>query len=377
MNEGYPEYISGVPVPASSSKPITGLEHVKSIAAGSNHLLALTQDGKVLSFGSNMYGQLGQGADNADRLHPIGTWSGLDAMFPSYGRTYAIKDGDLWVMKDGGATQAVLLGQKAFKVVEALGHYAVLTEDGRLLVPDPEEAKSCKVIQAPGPVKDVSATMNGILVALMDGRVYYVQGYFTSLDAEVELKFEPKPKGNSVQVTGDPIPFVLTDQGELYYKERTEDGKPLMKLVNTEAPLKRWSPAHYVFFDGIGYVGKALDTNGQVIDIEVSLQRDGHVENEKAAVKSHPTGRKAVVLTGGAEIGADGRIFDGNNRIRSDAAMPEGEKLHAYASLYHFPIEGRSYFRHIFITDKGTIYWLGDLPVSYWRPTAKEVTVRN
>lgn len=42
--------------------PIEGLEHVKAIAAGYHHFLALKEDGTVWAWGQNESGQLGNGS---------------------------------------------------------------------------------------------------------------------------------------------------------------------------------------------------------------------------------------------------------------------------------------------------------------------------
>jgi alpha-tubulin suppressor-like RCC1 family protein len=57
---------------ASSASPITigNLGAVKAIAQGTSHSLALTTDGKVWAWGSNVSGQLGNGS-NADSNPPV------------------------------------------------------------------------------------------------------------------------------------------------------------------------------------------------------------------------------------------------------------------------------------------------------------------
>ncbi|NOU98770.1 hypothetical protein [Paenibacillus planticolens] len=338
------------------------LNNVAALTAGSDHLLALTADGRVLTIGSNMYGQLGRQPIFADDLLAIGTWKGVDALFPTYGRAYALKAGDVWTLQDGTVAKPVLLGEKAKKVIMALGHFSVLLEDGRLMVANPDETEPCKLLQTPAPITDVSVALNGVLMALSDGSVFHVEGSISGLGNSVELRFDPKPKGKVIEVSGDPIPFVRTDQGELYFKERTQDGAPLMRLVSFEVPVEMWSPMHYVFFDGIGYIGKALDVNGQVYEVELKLQRDGTNDNETASVQVKKTGRSAIRLTGGVEIGQDGRIRDLNGSFKVEARLPAGVRLRSSASMYHYPIEGRTFFQHLFVAEDDTVYWLGALP---------------
>lgn len=49
---------------------VQGLENVRLIAVGAFHNLALEEDGRLLAWGSNEYGQLGTG-DTQPRSHPV------------------------------------------------------------------------------------------------------------------------------------------------------------------------------------------------------------------------------------------------------------------------------------------------------------------
>lgn len=350
------------PIKSEHPRQIKGLSDITNLEAGSDHLLALTKDGKVLSLGSNMYGQLGRLPVYAKEPLAIGTWHGVDAFFPVYGRVFVIKDGDVWLWKAGGSIQPVLMDQHAVKVIAALGHYAVLTEDGRLIVAQTVENQPCSILQTKSPIVDVNAALNGIVAVLANGSVFHVFGNIHQLDEKTEMTFEPRPAGRVTQVFGEPIPFALTDNGELYYRERTRDGVPVMKRVSIESPVRQWSPMHYVFFDGIGYIGKAMDDQGRVFEITLKLERDGDLSHEKASVEVKATGQNGVRLTGGAVIGTDGHIQEELFNRTVDTRLPTGIRLRTAGSLYHFPIEGRSFFYHMLLAEDGTLYWLGNLP---------------
>lgn len=49
---------------------VLGLENVRLIAVGAFHNLALQEDGTLLAWGNNEYGQLGTG-DTQPRSHPV------------------------------------------------------------------------------------------------------------------------------------------------------------------------------------------------------------------------------------------------------------------------------------------------------------------
>ena len=54
--------IDGAPESSTTPLQITGLSNIKRISAGLNHVLAITNDGKLYSWGENEYGQLGTGS---------------------------------------------------------------------------------------------------------------------------------------------------------------------------------------------------------------------------------------------------------------------------------------------------------------------------
>lgn len=343
-------------------RQIAGLSDIQAIAAGADHLLALTREGQVLTMGSNMYGQLGRLPIYAADPQPFGSWPGVDALFAFEDRLLAIRDGDLWALSYNGEAQPVVLGEHITKAFDAFGHFAALTADGRLLVADPEETKPCRLLQADEPIADASSVTGGVLIALIDGRTLLLEGNLRELDQAKELSFNPKPAGKPSQVFGNPVPIVLTDAGELYYNHRTEAGAILMEKVELPAAVKQWSPLHYVYFDDIGYAGKVLDVNHQVYDVELKLHRRSDDIGPTSSIIATPTDRYAVSLTGGAEIGEDGTIYEQGHLMPLDTRLPSGIRLRSAASLYHYYIEGRVYFYHFFAAEDGALYWLGDRP---------------
>ncbi|MBE1444673.1 RCC1 domain-containing protein [Paenibacillus sp. OAS669] len=343
-------------------RPIAGLTNIRAIAAGTDHLLALTGDGYVLTMGSNMYGQLGRLPIYAADPQPLGSWPGAEALFAFENRLMAVIGGDLWALSYNRTAQPVVLGQKVHKAFAALGHFAALTEDGRLLVADPEETKPCRLLQVNGSIMDAAAAANGILLAMTDGHLVHLEGNTRELSPGRELSLHPKPKGKAVRVFGEPVPFVLTDQGELYSFQRTENGTMMLELVDTPSPVKEWSPIHYDYSEGIGFRGKLLDAANQVIEVEIKLNHRFDEQGQTAEVSLRLTGRQASGLTGGAELGQDGRIYEQGSHVPIDTHLPPGVQLRASTSLYHHFIEGRSYFYHFFAAKDGSLYWLGDWP---------------
>ncbi len=78
--------------------PVSGLTGVRAIAGGSDHTVALKTDGSVWAWGSNIYGQLGDGT-TIDRLRPVQVsgLSGVTAIAAGNIQTLALRsDGTVW-----------------------------------------------------------------------------------------------------------------------------------------------------------------------------------------------------------------------------------------------------------------------------------------
>ncbi|ABG57719.1 alpha-tubulin suppressor [Cytophaga hutchinsonii ATCC 33406] len=70
----------------------------KMVAKGSDHTIAVRQDGTLWSWGQNMYGQLGDGSGYSSIIPvQVGTLTTWDKVFAKYDNSFAImKDGTLW-----------------------------------------------------------------------------------------------------------------------------------------------------------------------------------------------------------------------------------------------------------------------------------------
>lgn len=102
----------GATVPQSTPVPVKGhdgqgrLEGIIAIAAGTEHSVALRDDGTVWAWGGNRYGQLGDGTTD-ERNRPVqvrgkageGHLEGITAIAAGVGNTVALKDdGTVWVL---------------------------------------------------------------------------------------------------------------------------------------------------------------------------------------------------------------------------------------------------------------------------------------
>jgi hypothetical protein len=218
------------------------------------------------------------------------------------------------------------------------------------------------MLESPVPAVDIENTGNGMLLALDNGRSFYLEGSPQQLIRGVELQMDPKPVGRVTQVFGFPVPFVLTDKGELYYQECIENGMLQMKQIQTNVRIKQWSPLNFVYYDGNStLIGKALDLESHVHEIFMVLDKsiDPYFPVTNLEVKK--TVDTAVSLVGGAVIQSDGRILEKYNNKQFESRIPSGSELLSTVSLYLSPGEGRSSWYHVYVTKDGTIYWQGDL----------------
>ena len=94
----YGQLGDGTVVDKATAVQVSGLSGITAIAGGYLHSLALKNDGTVWAWGSNVYGQLGDGTvvDKATAVQVIGL-SGITAIASGYSHSLALKnDGTVW-----------------------------------------------------------------------------------------------------------------------------------------------------------------------------------------------------------------------------------------------------------------------------------------
>ena len=81
---------------AGSYRPVKILNDVVTVSVGSNHTMAIRGDGSLWAWGSNRHGQLGDGT-TTDRLSPVEIMDDVVAVSAAGAYTLAIRgDGSLW-----------------------------------------------------------------------------------------------------------------------------------------------------------------------------------------------------------------------------------------------------------------------------------------
>ncbi|MBW7928438.1 MAG: hypothetical protein H3C58_10225 [Fimbriimonadaceae bacterium] len=128
-----------------SSTPVwtmVGLPGVAAIAAGSHHSLALRSDGSVWAWGSNEYGQLGDGTTTR-RLSPVQVIGLTDAVAIAAGAGHSLairRDGSVWAWGNGGTlgdgtttgrlSPVQVVGLTDAVAIAAAGHSLAVRSDG-------------------------------------------------------------------------------------------------------------------------------------------------------------------------------------------------------------------------------------------------------
>lgn len=136
--------------PVADVVPLGADERAVEAAAGYDHTLALTENGTVWAWGSNRYGQLGDGTER-DRSKPVRVMNGkrplddVTAIAAGFGLSYALSsDGTVWTWGDMGKTDEDLqqvmrrVGGKLVpldgivSVAAGYDHALALDRDGKL-----------------------------------------------------------------------------------------------------------------------------------------------------------------------------------------------------------------------------------------------------
>jgi alpha-tubulin suppressor-like RCC1 family protein len=128
---------------------ISGLENVVAIERGYDHVLVLKNDGTVLAFGDNAYGQLGDGTDaDKDTAVTVTGLSGIVQLAASSGSSYAVDEqGRLWSWgrnnygqlglgiqdsDDHLVPMQVLIDEKVLSIAAGKAHALALVEGGNV-----------------------------------------------------------------------------------------------------------------------------------------------------------------------------------------------------------------------------------------------------
>lgn len=225
--------------------PIKVLDSVASVSLGANHSAAVKTDGSLWMWGSNFYGQLGNGSTK-DAGVPVKILNGVAAVDLGWSRTAALKtDGSLWTwgrncygQLGNGSTKDSAVPVKILDGVAAMGGYrdqaAALKTDGSLWtwgwnyygqLGNGSTENSTAPVKVLDQVSSVSGHQGSMLAIKTDGSLwawgwnYYGQlGNGSTKDSAVPVEIDRSASG-SVQDTGQSVsPFTDVSREAYYYE---------------------------------------------------------------------------------------------------------------------------------------------------------------
>ncbi|QGQ98576.1 hypothetical protein EHS13_28700 [Paenibacillus psychroresistens] len=355
FNEGY----TGVLTKAAQ---LQGIKDAIDIQAGSDHFLVLTSEGKVLSWGSNMYGQLGRMPFYYDKLTTIGTTKGIEGIAAAWDGLYLFGKNDVWMLNETQQLVPIMQGKAIIKMVSLAGEPGFLTNMGEYILFS-SGLTVCHVLRANTPIVDMEEGSTELLIKLQGNQIFAINldNYDKYQITEVKkLTFEPKLTSNVNMMMTNVLPFVFTDKGEMYVQDQIKGDEWVMKPITGLPQIKEASAIYGSFYDHDGNIAKVIDPAGEVYNINITLERNENSEITTKLFKSIKTGERAEHLLGAMTISDQGELQE-QERFRLQDQLKAGEQISFMSSIYAIASggEGQSTFHHVLVMQDGRIQWLG------------------
>jgi hypothetical protein len=348
---------------------ISSIKNIVDIQMGQNHVLALTQDGTILSWGSNSNGQLGQLPFFFDQFVNVGSFQDITDLRYIQASYYEIifnLKGNVWRVNRQMEIEPVFIGKDIIK------HHgeAYLTADGTLLIS--KGAGQLYELKADSTIKDFVMDIDGWVIELGSGQLYKIQGLNDDVITTIkEIRFPNESKPAVKEMFHYPLLTMLSQDGSVYYIKAEEDGVIWMDQISNLPRVQEWSTLNYTYFDGQGDVIRMLDDQGQAHSIAVKSRRDESTKVSSYEFEVQRIAENVSHIYGGLLEFSDGEIIETGLPEYYDAALNlEGDKnlltkpteVHFIDSLYAFYIEGPPTYRHVLVAQDGTLMINGDSP---------------
>lgn len=363
---------------------IEGLEKITGLETGNHHALALDEQGRVHTWGRNMDGQLGRLPVILDRWADMGELSGVRKVLAAAGQPYFImEDGTLRTMKPDRTIEKVqdVAGVKELRFVQG---YPVTLDTGGAIRLWEKGFASSKPLTLSYPVKEMAAGGDRLLLLDSQGNLELV---FLELSTEVEGR-EPNGAGSSSGLVtagaekvsaeggwtgrirslhGNPYVFMaLTEDGKVFYADRSKEGTYLFRSIIGLAPVKELSADDYIFHTAEPVQVWALEDTGDLREIRLELGLEWKSSTGKVEILSvRPQVQPAVAVgiahvSGGLRITGDGTAVEDRRKIRLQAALPAPLRL--MSSFYDYNIEGPGLHYHVLVDERNQVSLLGYNP---------------
>lgn len=364
---------------------IQGLEGIVGLEAGNHHALALDEAGRVYTWGRNMDGQLGRVPVILDRWGDLAELPGIRKAVAASGTPYFImEDGTLRLVKPDRTTGTVdgVAGVKDLHFVQ--GYPVTLDEAGAVRLWE-KDFSSSRPLAHSSPVKELAAGGDRLLLLDHAGNLELVLlrqagenlgqeagAPSSDITGLVPAGAEKVPAeggwtGRIRSLYGNPYVFMaLTEDGKVFYADRTKEGGYLFRSVMGLHPVKELSVSDYVFHTAEPLQVWALEENGDLREIRVDMKMewnktDGTLEILSVTPQVQPAHAHSISrISGSLQVRADGTAAEDRHKLRLQAQLPAPVRL--IASFYDYNIEGPGLHYHVLVNGQNRISLLGYNP---------------
>jgi hypothetical protein len=379
---------------------VEGLSGIVGLEAGNHHALALDRQGRVYTWGRNMDGQLGRVPVILERWEDMGELPGVRKTVAAPGRPYFImEDGTLRVMQPDRTTAAVQ-GAADLKDLHFVSGYPVtLDTAGRILLWEKDFASS-KPLMLSYPVKEMAA--GGDRLLLLDGRgeleLVFVE-QIAGTDGQAAAAAGATPAAGLVPAGAEKVPaeggwtgrirslygnpyvfMALTEDGKVFYADRSKEGGYLFRSVIGLNPVKELSVDDFVFHTAEPLQVWALEETGDLREIRLDMNMEwkkntGKLEVLSVSPQVQPAHTREIArISGSLKVHKDGTADEDRYKIRLKAALPAPIKF--ISSFYDYNIEGPGLHYHVLVNAHNQISLLGYNPFGQTDPVPGRVLFR-
>ncbi|MNC18011.1 Regulator of chromosome condensation (RCC1) repeat protein [compost metagenome] len=364
---------------------IEGLDGIAALEAGNHHVMALDGQGRVYTWGRNMDGQLGRVPVILDRWQDMGELPGVRKAVAAPGRPYFImEDGTLRAMQPDRSVGAVQGVADLRELRFVLGYPVTLDAAGTVRLWEKDFAAS-KPLALSYQVKEMAAGGDRLLLLDSSGNlnlVYLEQaagadGQLSAAGSAPTSGLVPAGAerataeggwtGRVRSLHGNPYMFMaLTEDGKVFYADRSKEGSMLFRSVLGLNPVKELSLDDYVLHTAEPQQVWALEENGDLREIRLDMKMEwknssGKLEILSASAQVQPAIAKQIArISGSLRVHADGTADEDRYKIRLQAALPAPVRL--VSSFYDYNIEGPGQHYHVLVDERNRISLLGYNP---------------
>lgn len=364
---------------------IQGLEGIVGLEAGNHHALALDAGGRVYTWGRNMEGQLGRLPVILDRWEDMAELPGVLRVVAAAGRPYFIlADGTLRTMQPDQTLETVPGVEGLHELQFVQGYPVTLDQAGVVRLWD-KDFSSSQPLTFPNPVKGMAAAGDRLLLLDNGGNLEVVFLQQPSGDTRQEtgaispamnglvpagsekLPAEGGWTGRIRSLHGNPYVFMaLTEDGKVFYADRSKEGGYLFRSVMGLNPVKELSVDDYVNHTAEPLQVWALEETGDLREIRLDMKMEWNNSTGKLEVLSVTPqvqtahARKIARISGSLQVHEDGTASEDRYKLRLQAELPAPVKL--ISSFYDYNIEGPGLHYHVLLNERNRVSLLGYNP---------------